>query len=92
MGMIQHEETTPYKFSFPHVLGRFSSNGMLVKVLPNSPREGSAALIEFHDLNTLLSDLPSAQELKFFPGAFHRLISRYLFVVVVFLVFGRNPG
>ena len=34
--------------------------------------------IEFYDLNTLLEDLPTAQELKFFPGSSSPLIRIFL--------------
>ncbi len=66
--LISHQDQTPHKFSSPHVIGRFSAGGLLCRVLPNSPKEGAAACIEFHDLNVLLGDLPSAQELKDYPG------------------------
>ena len=69
--MNRHEDMTPPKFAFPHVVGRFSAGGILLRVLPNSPREGAAAHVELHDLNILLGDLPSAHELKYFPGWFH---------------------
>ena len=59
---------TPHKFSCPHVIARFSPGGILLRVLPNSPKDGVAAHIELHDLNVLLGDLPTAQEMKFFPG------------------------
>lgn len=62
------QDMTPHKFSCPHVIARFSPGGILVRVLPNSPKDGVAAHIELHDLNLLLGDLPMAQEMKFFPG------------------------
>lgn len=62
------QDLTPPKFSGPHVIGRFSCNGLLLRVQPNRPTEGVPAMIEFHDLGVILGDLPSAQELKFFPG------------------------
>lgn len=62
------EDMTPHKFSCPHVVGRFSSNGLLLRVLPNSPKDGVAAHIELHDLKMLMAELPSALEMKFFPG------------------------
>jgi hypothetical protein len=64
------QDMTPHKFSCPHVIARFSPGGILLRVLPNSPKDGVAAHIEFHDLNALLGDLPTAQEMKFFPGTF----------------------
>ncbi|KAI9564384.1 hypothetical protein GHT06_008123 [Daphnia sinensis] len=62
------QDMTPHKFSCPHVIARFSPGGVLLRVLPNSPKDGVAAHIELHDLNVLLGDLPTAQEMKFFPG------------------------
>lgn len=62
------QDLTPPKFSGPHVIGRFSPNGLFIRVQANRPTEGVPAIIEFHDLNVLLGDLPTAQELKFFPG------------------------
>ncbi|XP_059352135.1 protein transport protein Sec16A-like isoform X3 [Daphnia carinata] len=62
------QDMTPHKFSCPHVIARFSPGGILLRVLPNSPKDGVAAHIELHDLNVLLGDLPTAQEMKFFPG------------------------
>ena len=67
---------TPHKFSCPHVIARFSPGGILLRVLPNSPKDGVAAHIELHDLNVLLGDLPTAQEMKFFPGKW--LVSSFL--------------
>lgn len=66
--ILPTQDMTPHKFSCPHVIARFSPGGVLLRVLPNSPKDGVAAHIELHDLNVLLGDLPTAQELKFFPG------------------------
>lgn len=63
------QDMTPHKFPCPHVIGRFSPGGMLVRVLPNSPKDGVAAHIELHDLNVILGELPTAKEMKFFPGS-----------------------
>lgn len=68
------EDLTPHKFTCPHVISRFSPSGILLRVLPNSPKDGVAAHVELIDLNVLLGDLPSAQELKFFPGSFLLLL------------------
>lgn len=50
------------------MVARFSPGGILLRVLPNSPKDGVAAHLELHDLNVLLGDLPTALEMKFFPG------------------------
>ena len=61
---------TPHKFSCSHVIARFSPGGILFCACCQT------AHIELHDLNVLLGDLPTAQEMKFFPGKW--LVSSFL--------------
>ena len=68
---ISHQDLTPHKYSSAHVIARFSAGGLLCRVLPNNPKEGTAAYVELHDLNVLLEDLPSVQDFKYFPGTEH---------------------
>ncbi|XP_033116693.1 protein transport protein Sec16A-like isoform X2 [Anneissia japonica] len=59
---------TPTKFSLPHILGRFSPGGHLVKVLANAPGEGATATVEIHSIEAMLDHTAESQELRSFPG------------------------
>ncbi|KAK5852418.1 hypothetical protein PBY51_023887 [Eleginops maclovinus] len=59
---------TPEKFSMPHRCARFGPGGHLVQVLPNLPSAGQPALVDIHNLETMLQDTPEQAELRAFPG------------------------
>ncbi|XP_030598385.1 protein transport protein Sec16A isoform X3 [Archocentrus centrarchus] len=59
---------TPEKFTIPHRCARFGPGGHLVQVLPNLPSEGQPALVDIHNLETMLQDTPEQAELRAFPG------------------------
>ncbi|XP_068562810.1 protein transport protein Sec16A isoform X2 [Cebidichthys violaceus] len=59
---------TPEKFSMPHRCARFGPGGHLVQVLPNLPSAGQPALVDIHNLETILQDTPDQAELRAFPG------------------------
>uniref|UniRef100_A0A667WL62 Protein transport protein sec16 n=1 Tax=Myripristis murdjan TaxID=586833 RepID=A0A667WL62_9TELE len=60
--------TTPEKFTIPHRCARFGPGGHLVQVLPNLPSAGQPALVDIHNLETMLQDTPEQSELRAFPG------------------------
>ncbi|XP_071948178.1 uncharacterized protein [Antedon mediterranea] len=62
------QRRTPTKFSLPHIVGRFSPGGHLLKVLPNSPTEGGTATVEIHSIQAMLEHTADSQELRAFPG------------------------
>ncbi|KAM8827937.1 protein transport protein Sec16A isoform 1-T2 [Spinachia spinachia] len=59
---------TPEKFTMPHRCARFGPGGHLVQVLPNLPSAGQPALVDIHNLETILQDTPDQAELRSFPG------------------------
>ncbi|XP_028273145.1 protein transport protein Sec16A isoform X2 [Parambassis ranga] len=59
---------TPEKFTIPHRCARFGPGGHLVQVLPNLPSAGQPALVDIHNLETMLQDTPDQAELRTFPG------------------------
>uniref|UniRef100_UPI0037E8DDFC protein transport protein Sec16A n=1 Tax=Semicossyphus pulcher TaxID=241346 RepID=UPI0037E8DDFC len=59
---------TPEKFSIPHRCARFGPGGHLVQVLPNLPSAGQPALVDIHNMETMLQDTPDQVELRVFPG------------------------
>uniref|UniRef100_A0A8C3G8B7 Protein transport protein sec16 n=1 Tax=Cyclopterus lumpus TaxID=8103 RepID=A0A8C3G8B7_CYCLU len=59
---------TPEKFSIPHRCARFGPGGHLVQVLPNLPSAGQPALVDIHNMETILQDTPDQAELRAFPG------------------------
>ncbi|XP_020508998.1 protein transport protein Sec16A isoform X4 [Labrus bergylta] len=59
---------TPEKFSIPHRCARFGPGGHLVQVLPNLPSAGQPALVDIHNMETMLQDTPDQVELRAFPG------------------------
>ncbi|CAB1430777.1 unnamed protein product [Pleuronectes platessa] len=59
---------TPEKFSIPHRCARFGPGGHLVQVLPNLPSAGQPALVDIHNMETMLQDTPDQAELRAFPG------------------------
>lgn len=59
---------TPEKFTIPHRCARFGPGGHLVQVLPNLPSAGQPALVDIHNLETMLQDTPDQAELRGFPG------------------------
>uniref|UniRef100_A0A4W6BYP8 Protein transport protein sec16 n=1 Tax=Lates calcarifer TaxID=8187 RepID=A0A4W6BYP8_LATCA len=59
---------TPEKFTIPHRCARFGPGGHLVQVLPNLPSAGQPALVDIHNLETMLQDTPDQAELRAFPG------------------------
>lgn len=59
---------TPEKFTIPHRCARFGPGGHLIQVLPNLPSAGQPALVEIHNLETMLQDTPDQAELRGFPG------------------------
>ncbi|XP_010788314.1 protein transport protein Sec16A isoform X3 [Notothenia coriiceps] len=59
---------TPEKFSMPHRCARFGPGGHLIQVLPNLPSAGQPALVDIHNLETMLQDTPEQAELRAFPG------------------------
>ncbi|XP_069025521.1 protein transport protein Sec16A isoform X3 [Embiotoca jacksoni] len=60
--------TTPEKFTIPHRCARFGPGGHLVQVLPNLPSAGQPALVDIHNMETMLQDTPDQAELRAFPG------------------------
>ncbi|GLD51609.1 protein transport protein Sec16A [Lates japonicus] len=59
---------TPEKFTIPHRCARFGPGGHMVQVLPNLPSAGQPALVDIHNLETMLQDTPDQAELRAFPG------------------------
>ncbi|XP_053195639.1 protein transport protein Sec16A [Scomber japonicus] len=59
---------TPEKFTIPHRCARFGPGGHLVQVLPNLPSAGQPALVDIHNLETMLQDTQDQAELRSFPG------------------------
>ncbi|KAM4720589.1 protein transport protein Sec16A isoform 2-T2 [Anableps anableps] len=59
---------TPEKFTMPHRCARFGPGGHLIQVLPNLPSAGQPALVEIHNMETMLQDTPDQAELRGFPG------------------------
>ncbi|XP_029940468.1 protein transport protein Sec16A isoform X2 [Salarias fasciatus] len=59
---------TPEKFTMPHRCARFGPGGHLVQVLPNLPSAGQPALVDIHNLETMLQDTQDQAELRSFPG------------------------
>uniref|UniRef100_A0A669F3U4 Protein transport protein sec16 n=1 Tax=Oreochromis niloticus TaxID=8128 RepID=A0A669F3U4_ORENI len=59
---------TPEKFTIPHRCARFGPGGHLVQVLPNLPSAGQPALVDIHNLETMLQDTTDQAELRAFPG------------------------
>lgn len=59
---------TPEKFTMPHRCARFGPGGHMVQVLPNLPSAGQPALVDIHNLETMLQDTSAQAELRAFPG------------------------
>ncbi|XP_041825408.1 protein transport protein Sec16A isoform X5 [Melanotaenia boesemani] len=59
---------TPEKFTIPHRCGRFGPGGHLIQVLPNLPSAGQPALVDIHNMETMLQDTSDQAELRAFPG------------------------
>lgn len=59
---------TPEKFTIPHRCARFGPGGHLVQVLPNLPSAGQPALVDIHNMETMLQDTQDQTELRAFPG------------------------
>ncbi|KAM9518869.1 protein transport protein Sec16A isoform 6-T7 [Salvelinus alpinus] len=59
---------TPEKYSVSHRCARFGPGGQLIQVLPNLPSAGQPALVEIHNMETMLQDTPDQSELRSFPG------------------------
>ncbi|KAJ0047387.1 hypothetical protein NL108_002053, partial [Boleophthalmus pectinirostris] len=59
---------TPEKFTMPHRCARFGPGGHMVQVLPNLPSAGQPALVDIHNLETMLQDTAAQAELRAFPG------------------------
>ncbi|XP_034753083.1 protein transport protein Sec16A isoform X2 [Etheostoma cragini] len=59
---------TPEKFTIPHRCARFGPCGHLIQVLPNLPSAGQPALVDIHNMETMLQDTPEQAELRAFPG------------------------
>ncbi|XP_057674905.1 protein transport protein Sec16A isoform X1 [Corythoichthys intestinalis] len=59
---------TPEKFTMPHRCARFGPGGHLVQVLPNLPSAGQPALVDIHNLETMLQNSLDQEELRSFPG------------------------
>ncbi|XP_008281003.1 protein transport protein Sec16A isoform X2 [Stegastes partitus] len=59
---------TPEKFTIPHRCARFGPGGHLVQVLPNLPSAGQPALVDIHNIETMLQDTSDQAELRAFPG------------------------
>nr|XP_020476722.1 protein transport protein Sec16A isoform X2 [Monopterus albus] len=59
---------TPEKFTMPHRCARFGPGGQLVQVLPNLPSAGQPALVDIHNIETMLQDTTDQAELRAFPG------------------------
>ncbi|XP_077593127.1 protein transport protein Sec16A [Stigmatopora nigra] len=59
---------TPEKFTMPHRCARFGPGGHLVQVLPNLPSAGQPALVDIHNLETMLQNTLDQEELRSFPG------------------------
>ncbi|XP_014864492.1 PREDICTED: protein transport protein Sec16A isoform X4 [Poecilia mexicana] len=59
---------TPEKFTMPHRCARFGPGGHLIQVLPNLPSAGQPALVEIHNMETMLQDTADQAELRGFPG------------------------
>uniref|UniRef100_A0AAY4A0P2 Protein transport protein Sec16A n=1 Tax=Denticeps clupeoides TaxID=299321 RepID=A0AAY4A0P2_9TELE len=57
---------TPEKFSVPHRCARFGPSGQLIMVLPNLPSAGQPALVELHNMETLMQDSQEQAELRSF--------------------------
>ncbi|XP_015236945.1 PREDICTED: protein transport protein Sec16A isoform X2 [Cyprinodon variegatus] len=59
---------TPEKYTMPHRCARFGPGGHLIQVLPNLPSAGQPALVEIHNMETMLQDTSDQAELRGFPG------------------------
>lgn len=59
---------TPPKYLLPHMRTCFGPNGQLVIVQPNRPTEGQPAVVEIHEVTTILQNDPEMEELKDFLG------------------------
>ncbi|XP_013861988.1 protein transport protein Sec16A isoform X2 [Austrofundulus limnaeus] len=59
---------TPEKFTIPHRCARFGPGGHLIQVLPNLPSAGQPALVDIHNMETMLQDTSDQAELRVFPG------------------------
>ncbi|XP_061589718.1 protein transport protein Sec16A isoform X5 [Cololabis saira] len=59
---------TPEKFTMPHRCARFGPGGHLVQILPNLPSAGQPALVDIHNMETMLQDTSDQGELRTFPG------------------------
>ncbi|XP_029371651.1 protein transport protein Sec16A isoform X2 [Echeneis naucrates] len=59
---------TPEKFTIPHRCARFGPGGHLIQVLSNLPSAGQPALVDIHNMETMLQDTPDQAELRAFPG------------------------
>ncbi|KAF3701889.1 Protein transport protein Sec16B Leucine zipper transcription regulator 2 [Channa argus] len=59
---------TPEKFTMPHRCARFGPGGHLVQVLANLPSAGQPALVDIHNMETILQDTLEQTELRTFPG------------------------
>uniref|UniRef100_A0AAY4A1H1 Protein transport protein sec16 n=1 Tax=Denticeps clupeoides TaxID=299321 RepID=A0AAY4A1H1_9TELE len=68
VSMTPPRPLTPEKFSVPHRCARFGPSGQLIMVLPNLPSAGQPALVELHNMETLMQDSQEQAELRAFPG------------------------
>ncbi|KAG8555410.1 hypothetical protein GDO81_017699 [Engystomops pustulosus] len=66
------QPTAPMKFSLPHVTVCFGARGQMIRVCPNFPAEGQAALVEIHSVEILLHDTKEQEEMRIFPGPMQR--------------------
>ncbi|XP_025111637.1 uncharacterized protein LOC112574654 isoform X3 [Pomacea canaliculata] len=64
----QEGRMTPPKYLLPHMRTCFGPNGQLVIVQPNRPTEGQPAVVEIHEVTTILQNDPEMEELKDFLG------------------------
>ncbi|XP_041481435.1 protein transport protein Sec16A-like isoform X2 [Lytechinus variegatus] len=62
------ERRTPVKHSLPHVIARFSPGGQLIKVLPNVPADGMPAMVEIHNVETMVEHCDEIAVYKGYPG------------------------
>nr|XP_033816035.1 protein transport protein Sec16A isoform X3 [Geotrypetes seraphini] len=65
---VPSRPVTPEKFSVPHICARFGPGGYFIKILPNLPSEGQPALVEIHNMETMLEHIPEQEEMRAFPG------------------------
>ncbi|KAK6194900.1 hypothetical protein SNE40_000435 [Patella caerulea] len=63
-----YQRLTPHKYTIPHMKACFGANGQLIKVLPNRPADGQPAVVEVHEIESVLADVKGAEEVKEFPG------------------------